>query len=48
MIQDFLESLAKALHKFYNHQEVILGLIKSSITVFEICSDKGQNKTTSL
>jgi arginyl-tRNA synthetase len=24
VIQDFLESLAKVLHEFYNHQEVIL------------------------
>ena len=32
MIQDFLESLGKVLHKFYNHQEVIPVLIKSNIT----------------
>jgi hypothetical protein len=43
-----LERLVKSLHKFYNHQEVILGLIKSNITVFEICSDSGQNTTISL
>jgi hypothetical protein len=43
-----LESLAKALHKFYNHQEVIPGLTKSNITVFEICSHSGQNTATSL
>jgi hypothetical protein len=48
VIQDFLESLEKALHNFYNHQEVIPGLSKSNITVFEICSDIGQNTTTSL
>jgi hypothetical protein len=48
VIQDFLESLAKLIHNFYNHQEVIPGLIKSNITVFEICSDRGQNTTTSL
>jgi hypothetical protein len=33
--------LAKALHNIYNHQELILGLIKSNITVFEVCSDSG-------
>jgi hypothetical protein len=27
---------------------VIPGLIKSNITVFEICSDRGQNRATSL
>jgi hypothetical protein len=48
VIQDFLESLEKALHNVYNHQEVIPGLIQSNITVFEICSDSGQNTTTSL
>jgi hypothetical protein len=48
VIQNFLESSAKALHNFYNHPEVILGLIKSNITVFEICSDRGQNTATSL
>jgi hypothetical protein len=48
VIQDFLESSAKVLHNFYNHQEVILGLIKSNITVFEICSERGQNTATSL
>jgi hypothetical protein len=48
MIQDFLEILEKALHNFYNHQEVIPGLFKSNITVFEICSDRGQNTATSL
>jgi hypothetical protein len=48
VIQDFLESLAKAIHKFYNHQEVIPGLIKPNITNFEICSDSGQNTATSL
>jgi arginyl-tRNA synthetase len=48
VIQDFLESLAKVLHNFYNHQEVIPGLIKSNITVFKICSNSGQNTTTSL
>jgi hypothetical protein len=48
VIQDFLEILAKALHIFYNHQEVIPGLINSNITVFEICSGSGQNTTTSL
>jgi hypothetical protein len=48
VIQDFLESLAKALHNFYNHQEVIPGLIKSNIIVFEIFSDGGQNTATSL
>jgi hypothetical protein len=41
VIQDFLESLAKVLHNFYNHQEVIQCLIKSNIIVFEICSDGG-------
>ena len=48
MIQDFLERLENVLHNFYNYQEVIPGLIKSNITVFEICSDGGQNTTTSL
>jgi hypothetical protein len=48
VIQDFLESLAKVIHNFYNHQEVIPGLIKSNIIVFEICSDGGQNTATSL
>jgi hypothetical protein len=47
VIQDFLESLAKALHNVYNHQEVIPGFIKSNVTVFEICSDRGQNTATS-
>jgi hypothetical protein len=46
--QDFLESLAKSLHKIYNHQEVIPGLIKPNITDFEICSDSGQNTASSL
>jgi hypothetical protein len=45
VIQDFLEILAKVLYNFYNHQEVILCLTKSSNTVFEICSDSGQNTT---
>jgi hypothetical protein len=31
VIQDFLESLAKALHNFYNHHEVIPGLIQSTL-----------------
>jgi hypothetical protein len=48
VIQDFLESSAKALHNFYNHQEVIPGLIKPNITVFKICSDSGQNTASSL
>jgi hypothetical protein len=48
VIQDFLEILAKALHNFYNHQEVIPCLTKSNNTVFEICSDSGQNTTTIL
>jgi arginyl-tRNA synthetase len=48
VIQDFLESLAKELNNFYNHQEVIPGLTKSIITVFEICSDSEQNTATSL
>jgi hypothetical protein len=48
VIQDFLESLEKALHNFYNHQELIPDLNKLSITVFEIYSDSGQNTTTSL
>jgi hypothetical protein len=43
-----LESLAKVLHKFYNHQEVIPCLTKSNNTVLEICSDGGQNTATSL
>jgi hypothetical protein len=43
VIQDFLEILAKILHNIYNHQEVILCLTKSNNTVFEICSDSGQN-----
>jgi hypothetical protein len=43
-----LKSLEKVLHNFYNHQEVIPGLTKSNITVFEICSDGGQNTTSSL
>jgi hypothetical protein len=41
VIQDFLESLAKELHNFYNHQEVILCLTKSNNTIFKICSDSG-------
>jgi hypothetical protein len=45
VIQDFLERLAKVLHIFYNHQQVILCLTKSNNTVFEICSDGGQNTT---
>jgi hypothetical protein len=45
VIQDFLESLAKALHNFYNHQEAILCLTKSNNTIFEICSVSGQNTT---
>jgi hypothetical protein len=48
VIQDFLESLEKALHNFYNLQEVIPVLIKSNITVFEICCDRGQNTAISL
>jgi hypothetical protein len=40
-----LESLAKALHNFYNHQEAILCLTKSNNTIFEICSVSGQNTT---
>jgi hypothetical protein len=48
VIQDFLESLEKVLHKFYNQQEVIPGLIKSNITVFEIYSDSGQNTATNV
>jgi hypothetical protein len=48
VIQDFLESLEEVLHNFFNHQEVILCLTKSNNTVFEICSDSGQNTTTSL
>jgi hypothetical protein len=48
VIQDVLESLAKALHNFYNHQEVIQCLTKSNNTVFEICSDGGQNTASSL
>jgi hypothetical protein len=48
VIQDFLESSAKALHNVYNHQEVIQCLTKSNNTVFEICSDRGQNTATSL
>jgi hypothetical protein len=43
-----LESLAKVLHNFFNHQEVIQWLSKSNNTVFEICSDGGQNTATSL
>jgi hypothetical protein len=45
MIQDFLESLVKLLHNFYNHQEVITILINPNNTVFEICRDSGQNTT---
>jgi hypothetical protein len=48
VIQDFLEILAKVLHNFYNHREAILCLIKSNNTIFEICSDSGQNTTTIL
>jgi hypothetical protein len=48
VIQDFLESLAKVIHNFYNHQKVILCLTKSNNSVFEICSDSGQNTTTIL
>jgi hypothetical protein len=45
MIQDFLESLVKVLHNFYNHQEVFSILINLNNIVFEICSDSGQNTT---
>jgi hypothetical protein len=48
VIQDFLEILAKVLKNFYNHQEVILCLTKPNNSVFEICSDSGQNTTTIL
>jgi hypothetical protein len=48
VIQDFLESLEKTLHNFYNHQEVILCFTESNNTIFEICSDSGQNTSTSL
>jgi hypothetical protein len=48
MIKDFLESLEKVLHNFYNHQEVILCWTESNNSVFEIYSDSGQNTTTSL
>jgi hypothetical protein len=48
VIQDFLKSLAKTLHNFYNHQEVIPCLTKSNNTVFEICSVSGQNTATIL
>jgi hypothetical protein len=48
VIQDVLESSANALHNFYNHQDVIQCLTKSNNTVFEICSDGGQNTATSL
>jgi hypothetical protein len=48
VIQDFLESLAKVLHNFYNPQGVIPGLTKSNISVFEICSVSGQNTATKL
>jgi hypothetical protein len=48
VIQEFLESLAKVLQNLYNHQEVIQCLTKSNNTVFEICSDGGQNTTTGL
>jgi hypothetical protein len=48
VIQDFLESLAKVLHNFYNHEEVILCLTKSNNSVFETCSDIGQNTSTIL
>jgi hypothetical protein len=41
VIKDFLESLEKALHNFYNHQEVILCLTKPNNSVLEICSDSG-------
>jgi hypothetical protein len=45
VIQDFLKISAKVIHNFYNHKEVILCLTKSNNTVFEICSDSGQNTT---
>jgi hypothetical protein len=45
VIPYFLEILAKELHNFYNHQEVILCLTKSNNTGFEICSDSGQKTT---
>jgi hypothetical protein len=48
VIQGFLESLAKVLYNFYNHQEAILCLTKSNNTVFEICFGSGQNTATSL
>jgi hypothetical protein len=43
VIQDFLKILAQTLHNFYNHPEVIQCLTKSNNTIFEICSDGGQN-----
>jgi hypothetical protein len=48
VIQDLLESSVKLIHNFYNHPEVILCLIKSYNTVFEICSDRGQKIATIL
>jgi hypothetical protein len=45
VIQNFLESLENLLHRFYNHQEVILYLTISNYTVFEICPHSGQNTT---
>jgi hypothetical protein len=48
VIQDFFEISAKILHNFYNHPEVILCLTKSNNSVFEICSDNGQNTATIL
>jgi hypothetical protein len=45
MIQDFFESLVKALHNFYNHQEVVPILINLNNIVFEICRDSEQNTT---
>jgi hypothetical protein len=48
VIQDFLESLEKLIHNFYNHQELILCLTKLNNTVFEIWFDSGQNTATIL
>jgi arginyl-tRNA synthetase len=48
VIQNFLERLAKALHNFYNHQEVVPILINPNNKVFEICPNSGQNTVTIL
>jgi hypothetical protein len=43
VIQDFLESLEKVIHKIYNHQKVNPSSINPNNTIIEICPESGQN-----